>query len=176
MANKRIFIADGTTTETALNYKETETSGNRSWRYYYQRCRLVSPHPGSINGFEPAYNYVMMTLVNIYDPGLIVLPTHRLIKNIKSLNINCLIDQIKENFAVDEYDLQSDKRNFPQLLDMLEGKGLGERPGGKPQNKDGHRHVFGLYTGNNRFYLLTLKDDLDLAQMMPAENLPPGRS
>ena len=31
-------------------------------------------------------------------------------------------------------------------------------------------------TGNNRFYLLTLKDDLDLAQTMPAENFPPGRS
>lgn len=179
MADKRIFIADGHHRyETALNYKrERETSGGADrGDTIISAAGSCSSAPGGAAstpaGFEPAYNYVMMTLVNIYDPGLIVLPTHRLIKNIKSLNTDCLIDQIKENFAVDEYDLQPDKKNFPQLLNMLEGRGFGDHPGGKPQNKDGHRHVFGLYTGNNRFYLLTLKDDLDLAQMMPAEKSP----
>ncbi len=161
MADKRIFIADGHHRyETALNYKK-------------EREGAASSPPE----IEPAYNYVMMTLVNIYDPGLIVLPTHRLIKNIRSLDVNCLIDQIKENFVIDEYELKPDQANLRQLLGMLERRGPGGQsasensPGEKIEGvrEHEHRHAFGLYAGNNKFYLLTLKKDLDPSQMMPAE-------
>ncbi|NQS75129.1 MAG: DUF1015 domain-containing protein [Peptococcaceae bacterium] len=164
MLDKRIFIADGHHRyETALNYKkERETNDAKPQEQAAGSATTTQDAQVS----EPAYNYVMMTLVNIYDPGLIVFPTHRLIRNIVSLDVGRLIEQIKENFIVDEYDL--DKNNFRQLLDMLEKSGLGEQSGQKTQNEGEHHHVFGLYAGNNRFYQLTLKEDLDLAQMMPA--------
>ncbi|MDD4767392.1 MAG: DUF1015 domain-containing protein [Desulfotomaculaceae bacterium] len=178
MADKRIFIADGHHRyETALNYKrERETSAGDGEETTVSAASSCSSTPGgavsSLTEFEPAYNYVMMTLVNIYDPGLVVLPTHRLIRNVESLDINCLIDQIKENFAVDEYDLKPDKGNFQQLLDLMEKRGLGEQSSDETQNGEGRRHVSGLYAGNNKFYLLTLREDLDLSQMMPAEKSP----
>ena len=178
MADKRIFIADGHHRyETALNYKrERETRAGDCEETTVSAASSCSSAPGGTASssieFEPAYNYIMMTLVNIYDPGLVVLPTHRLIRNVESLDINCLIDQIKENFAVDEYDLKADKGNFRQLLDLLENRGLGEQSSDETQNGEGRRHVSGLYAGNNKFYLLTLREDLDLSQMMPAEKSP----
>jgi uncharacterized protein (DUF1015 family) len=191
MEDKRIFIADGHHRyETALNYKaEREASGVDRVDNTVSAASSCSAAPGgtaySPTEFEPAYNYIMMTLVNLYDPGLVVLPTHRLIKNVESLDKNCLLDQIKENFVVEEFKLEPDKGNFRQLLDMLEKRGLDEqgltkesrppvtadtadleKPG---QVEREHRHAFGLYAGDNKFYLLTLKDDIDLSQMMPKE-------
>jgi uncharacterized protein (DUF1015 family) len=176
MEGKRIFIADGHHRyETALNYKrEREAAGGSS-------------KSDAVTAAEPAYNYVMMTLVNLYDPGLVVLPTHRLIKDIKSLDKKYLVEQLKENFTVEEYELEPDRDNFRQLLVMLETRGLGiqnlpedsraqetsaaslERPDKKDKE---HRHAFGLYAGDNKFYLLTVKEDIDLLQMMPKEKSP----
>lgn len=188
MEDKRIFIADGHHRyETALNYKkERETGGGDREDAAVGAASSCAAAPGgtlySTTEVEPAYNYVMMTLVNLYDPGLVVLPTHRLIKNIESLDIDCLLDQIKENFNVEKFELEPDKGNLQKLLDMLARKGLGEDPARvsaagadlkKPvQNQKTHRHAFGLYAGDNKFYLLTLRDDVDLSQMMPKEKSP----
>lgn len=151
---KRIFIADGHHRyETALNYKkEREAAGEND----------------AVTNTEPAYNYVMMTLVNLYDPGLVVLPTHRLIKDVKSLDKKHLVEQLEENFAVEEYELEPARGNFRQLLGMLETTGTAALE--QPEKKDKtHRHAFGLYAGDNKFYLLTLKDNIDLTQIMPKE-------
>jgi uncharacterized protein (DUF1015 family) len=171
MEEKRIFIADGHHRyETALNYKkEREAAGENA----------------AVTNAEPAYNYVMMTLVNLYDPGLVVLPTHRLIKDVKSLDKKHLVEQLKENFAVEEYALEPARGNFRQLLGLLETMGLNVQDPSegsrtpktkgtdaleRPEKKDkAHRHVFGLYAGDNKFYLLTLKDSVDLLQIMPKE-------
>ena len=154
MEEKRIFIADGHHRyETALNYKkEREAAGENA----------------AVINAEPAYNYVMMTLVNLYDPGLVILPTHRLIKDVKSLDKKHLVEQLKENFAVEEYELEPARGNFRQLLGMLETSGTAGME--QPEKKDkAHRHAFGLYAGDNKFYLLTLKDSVDLTQIMPKE-------
>ncbi len=194
MEDKRIFIADGHHRyETALNYKnERETrAGDRIAGAVGATSSCATTPGGKISSsaeVEPAYNYVMMTLVNLYDPGLVVLPTHRLIKNVEGLDKNCLLDQIREYFAVEEFKLEPDKGNFRRLLEVLESRGLGEQSpsenvetletaGAAAQEKPGftgkaHRHAFGLYAGDNKFYLLTLKDDVDLSQMMPKEKSP----
>jgi uncharacterized protein (DUF1015 family) len=170
MEEKRIFIADGHHRyETALNYKKERAAGENA----------------AVTNAEPAYNYVMMTLVNLYDPGLVVLPTHRLIKDVKSLDKKHLVEQLKENFAVEEYALEPARGNFRQLLGLLETMGLnvqdpsegsrtpittGTAALERPEKKDkAHCHAFGLYAGDNKFYLLTLKDSVDLSQIMPKE-------
>jgi uncharacterized protein (DUF1015 family) len=154
MEEKRIFIADGHHRyETALNYKkEQEAAGENA----------------TVTNAEPAYNYVMMTLVNLYDPGLVVLPTHRLIKDVRSLDKKHLVEQLKENFAVEAYELEPARSNFRQLLGMLETMGLDAQDPYEKKDK-GHRHAFGLYAGDNKLYLLTLKDSVDLSQTMPKE-------
>ncbi|BAF60736.1 hypothetical protein PTH_2555 [Pelotomaculum thermopropionicum SI] len=92
MAGKRIFIADGHHRyETALNYKkerEALEGGRGDGAVAAASSCSVTPG-GNIacsTEYEPAYNYVMMNLVNLYDPGLVVLPTHRLVRNVAGLD------------------------------------------------------------------------------------------
>jgi uncharacterized protein (DUF1015 family) len=67
LASKPIYIADGHHRyETALAYRDER--------------RQETSH---IKGNE-AFNFVMITLVSFSDPGLVVLPVHRLIRNLSA--------------------------------------------------------------------------------------------
>lgn len=62
MADKKLIIADGHHRyETALNYRNERRAA------------------AGKNGPDAPYERVMMTLVNAHSPGLLVLPTHRLV-------------------------------------------------------------------------------------------------
>ena len=183
MAGRRIFIADGHHRyETALNYR-----------------RLRREAAGDPPGEQP-YDYVMMTLVNLYDPGLVVLPTHRLVRNVPDLDSDRLLARIGELFTVEPFPLDADRGNFPDFLAALAEKaGAGENcsaresaPAGETVGSGGpagtgvsartedrppapHRHVFGLYCGSGRLYTLTLKDEDALPALMPPEHSPAWR-
>ena len=82
--NENILIADGHHRyETALNYKreEREKAGD-NW-----------------TGAEAA-NGVMMMCVSMNDPGLVVLPTHRLIQNVEPDKVANLPESLKNAFEV----------------------------------------------------------------------------
>ena len=62
----RLLIADGHHRyETALNYRRSRRAAD-----------------GDASGLRP-YDYVMITLTSCDDPGLIVLPTHRVVRQIE---------------------------------------------------------------------------------------------
>ncbi|HKT68081.1 MAG TPA: DUF1015 domain-containing protein [Terriglobales bacterium] len=62
MADQKLIIADGHHRyETALNYRNERRAG------------AASPDP------EAPYERVMMTLINAHSPGMLILPTHRLV-------------------------------------------------------------------------------------------------
>lgn len=168
MADKRIFIADGHHRyETALNYKKEREAQHEAGTDSF--CDGNSGSPCCPPEGEVAYKYVMMTLVNLYDPGLLVLPTHRLIKGVAGLDINRLIEQIKENFTVEEYILGTDG-SIQDLMQLMAKRG-------QPCSTDRqvHPHVFGLYTGKNIFYLMTLKNEDILSEVMPSGKSPAWR-
>lgn len=74
LSDKHIFIADGHHRyETALEFRNE----------MYKKGFLKT-------GKEP-FNYVMMFLANMEDNGLTILPTHRLVKMRKSINIEKLL-------------------------------------------------------------------------------------
>ena len=83
MENKVIFIADGHHRyETALEYRN------------FMRKKLnVS------NSTEYPFDYVMIYLCPMEDDGLIVLPTHRLVKNIE-LNTQNFLEKVKSYFEI----------------------------------------------------------------------------
>lgn len=199
MADKHVFIADGHHRyETALNYKkEREAQGgdqseNEAVAVTSSCCTTPDGNTCCSTDSESAYNYVMMTLVNLYDPGLVVLPTHRLIKNVAGLDKGRLVEQLQENFTVEEHLIAPDKRNFQELLKLMEKRGqaccCGRRqdpiseckstenkagaPGGQPQGVAPHSHVFGLYAGENKFYLLSLRNENAPSDIMPQEKSP----
>ncbi|MCS5696262.1 DUF1015 domain-containing protein [Desulfofundulus thermocisternus] len=151
MAGKRIYIADGHHRyETALAYSR-------------ERRR----EEGDPEGARP-YDYVMMTLVNLYDPGLVVLPTHRLVRNVVNLDVEELLDRIQEHFQVEAFPLAPDRSNFTGFIRELASRGGftgDDRPAADPRTR---RHCFGLYCGSGRLYFLTLRDEGALTRLMPA--------
>lgn len=149
MASMRIFIADGHHRyETALNYRN-ERRG----------------HEGNSQE-DKAYDYVMMTLVNLYDPGLVVLPTHRLVKNVTDFQLEVLLEQVTEHFEVETLSIAGDRSNFNQCIDFLK-----EKSHTNENNESGeipiHNNTFALYAGGNNFYILTLKNNVNLPALMP---------
>jgi len=82
---KPIYIADGHHRyETALAYREYR--------------RELDPH-GS--GSE-AYNYIMMALVSFSDPGIVILPIHRLVRGIPADTIDKFRKELPAYFEVRE--------------------------------------------------------------------------
>jgi uncharacterized protein (DUF1015 family) len=80
----RILIADGHHRyETALNYRRARRHENAS----------SEPQP---------YDYTMMTLVACDDPGLVILPTHRVVKSLPADAIASFAQRAREVFKVEE--------------------------------------------------------------------------
>ena len=55
---------------------------------------------------EKAFNYVMMELVDFSDPGLVVLPLHRLVRGIESSVLMGLGDQLRNFFVLESVPLE----------------------------------------------------------------------
>lgn len=49
-------------------------------------------------------NYKLITLVNIENPGLVILPTHRLIRNIEDFNLETFLKKTNEYFDIKKTD------------------------------------------------------------------------
>ena len=84
MASKPIFIADGHHRyETGVKYREDLVASGQE----------VGPdHPA---------NFTMMMLVGMSDPGLIILPTHRLASGFPGLTIDELARRLAPEFAIE---------------------------------------------------------------------------
>jgi uncharacterized protein (DUF1015 family) len=93
MREQKLVIADGHHRyETALNFRNESRAAKDS-------------NP------EAPYEFVMMTFVNMKDPGLLVLPTHRVVHSLESFSRDKFHDAAKEYFAIEEVDpeLAADK-------------------------------------------------------------------
>jgi uncharacterized protein (DUF1015 family) len=85
LADRPLYIADGHHRyESALSYQRER--------------RAVSP---SVSG-EEAFNFVMMELVAFNDPGLVILPAHRLVRGMSRAALSELAARLKSFFEVEE--------------------------------------------------------------------------
>jgi len=129
LADKKLFIADGHHRyETALAYRDELRNKNPN-------------HTGN-----ELYNFVMMMLVDMDDPGLVILPTHRLVNNIKNFDEKIFLQKASENFSIEKFEIadSSFDRRCSQIQCILDEGGL---------------HTF-VYYGKekNTVYKLQLKD------------------
>ena len=126
LKNKILFIADGHHRyQTAINFAN-EMSGK------YQNYNDDSP-----------FNYRMVILVNMFDEGLSILPTHRLVKK-DEIDINKFLSKLGNYFEIIEKNITNDniiKIEKKIMSDILS------------QNKK----QFVLYL-KNKYYILTLKN------------------
>jgi uncharacterized protein (DUF1015 family) len=94
----RVLIADGHHRyETALEYR----------RLMHPALVAALEPPSSREGEASALrpeDYVMMTLVAFNNPGLVILPTHRVIQDLSGEQLKAYKSRIREKFVVEEFD------------------------------------------------------------------------
>jgi uncharacterized protein (DUF1015 family) len=98
LSSQPLYIADGHHRyETALIYQQERTQEQSQTD-------------------RKAFNYVMMELIEFSDPGLLVLPLHRLIRGITPSVLVKLGDQLRNFFAVESVPLKTGSSDASALL------------------------------------------------------------
>jgi uncharacterized protein (DUF1015 family) len=136
LAGQPLYIADGHHRyESALAYRRERRTGH-------------TPQEAG----EP-FDFVMMSLVDIADPGLIILPAHRLVRGLPASSIDGLMAGLKTCFAIEEHPLN--RENVLSQIGSLLSK-----------NKDGVSLIlYGLR--KEKLLLLELRDFTLVRPMMP---------
>jgi len=111
MRDKKLIIADGHHRyETALNYRNerramaTSASATGVPRERARDGALAREGSSEIAPYELA----MMTFVNMDSPGLVILPTHRVVHGLASFSAERLRDRARDYFSVEEVDASID--------------------------------------------------------------------
>jgi uncharacterized protein (DUF1015 family) len=103
MSDKRLIIADGHHRyETALTYRNERRAAESSAR---ASGRDAAP-----------YEFVMMTFVNMNSPGLLILPTHRLVHSLVSFSEEKFHSAARAFFDIDEVDAAVDAPRATAIL------------------------------------------------------------
>ena len=130
-ADRKLYIADGHHRyETALNYRNY--------------CR-----ENGISKEGDAQDYQMIYLVDMEHPGLVVFPTHRLVRDLETFNKENILEQCKDYFEVEE---KSDVENMEKDLDVLYQQG---------------KKAFGFFCGGDSWVQLTLKSFDSIKELLP---------
>jgi len=128
LKDKILFIADGHHRyQTAINYSNhmKKKTGNKD--------------------IDAPFNYRLVILVNMFDEGLSILPTHRLIKK-KDIDVKVLINKLKDYFDVIEKKVE----NKDKIINI--SKKIKEDLSTKSD------HKIGMYL-KDKYYILNLKDE-----------------
>ena len=120
MAPMRLLIADGHHRyETSLNYRDQHRN-------------------------DPAAQYVMMTFVNMYSPGLRILATHRVLRNLEKFGMSDLLAHADDGWAVHAFDSIADLKHEletarPHAVRIVRCHGETHVPAGAtaPERRDG---------------------------------------
>lgn len=129
LEKKILFIADGHHRyQTSINYaaEKREQTGNKD--------------------SDAPFNYIMVVLCNMFDPGLSILPTHRFIK-MPQMNVNDLSKKLERYFFVEKKSIADIEKDYQKI-------------GKKIMNdiKTDDKHMLALYT-KGMYFILTLKDE-----------------
>ena len=98
---------------------------------------------------NPAAQYQMLAFANTSQEGLIILATHRVVQNLKKFSLQKLIEGLKKRFQITEY-----KFDNPKTQRQAKQKMLAQM---KAEHKS-EKCAFGIYGGNNIFYVAVLQD------------------
>ncbi len=95
---------------------------------------------------NPAAQWLMMTFVNMHNDGLVILPTHRLVGNLKKFDTDELIKKLQENFKITQFEFKEAKEKAQSLMQKRMDKAFEEG-----------LNAFGVYDGKS-FYFIQLKN------------------
>ena len=110
LSSQPLYIADGHHRyETALTYQQERAEEQSD---SFGSSVIASGAKQSLNG-KGAFNYVMMELVDFSDPGLVVLPLHRLVRGIVPSILGGLEDQLRNFFVLESVPLKAGDCQLP---------------------------------------------------------------
>ncbi|MBT4866832.1 MAG: DUF1015 domain-containing protein [Planctomycetaceae bacterium] len=137
LANKPIFIADGHHRyETALNYRNQLRES------------------GDITDETAAGNFVLMHFVGMNDPGLAILPTHRLLSGLPSLSADDLRSALEGSFEIE--DVGTGDSAAQDAWEMIEA--------------DGGQNLLAFGTNDGRWQLARMTDSAAMKQLAPDQS------
>ena len=96
-----------------------------------------------------AQDYQMIFLVDMEHPGLVVFPTHRMVRDLPEFDKDKVLESCKDYFDVEAY---SSVGNMNALLAAKYNEG---------------KKAFAFYCGKGEWYLLTLKDLAVMDEVLP---------
>ncbi len=130
-SDRKIYIADGHHRyETALNYRNY--------------CR-----ENGISKEGDAQDFQMIFLCDMLHPGLVVFPTHRLVRDLDSFDKETVLKKCEKYFNIEKH---TGTDSMEALLSASDLSG---------------KKAFGFYVGNDEWYLLTLKDISVMDSLLP---------
>lgn len=98
LREKQLFIADGHHRyETAINYRNLRIGENPN-------------HTGA-----EAYNFIMAFMTNMFDEGLVVFPTHRLVHGLPQFDLDGLLENLNPFFGAQELAGKQQLKEFLSL-------------------------------------------------------------
>ena len=136
MSRQAVFIADG-------HHRYEAACGYRG--------RRLAEHPG-VSGDE-GFNRVMMYFANLQEEGVVILPTHRLVRELPDAPMEELEQKLQHHFHVEEFPGDADgRRRFLETVGNPEG---------------GQRLVGACFGGDSRYLALRIRDNETLHQLAP---------
>ena len=147
MEAKKLVIADGHHRyETALAYRD--------------ECRARAAKGGGSGGgakSNDAHEFAMMTFVNAHSKGLVILPTHRVVRNLAEFDFERFRKEVSRPFDWYAYPFANAEERPAALAEFR-----------RDLEKTTHgRRGIGAYAGGKAFYLFVLRKGLDLEQGLP---------
>jgi uncharacterized protein (DUF1015 family) len=149
MEKQKLVIADGHHRyETALNYRN--------------ECRARSGLRVNAEKIDPEapYERVMMTFVNTKSEGLMILPGHRVAAHVHDFSWSGVRRYLEPWFTAEEFPFsgsgersEAKKKFLAKLTDARAKRAIGVYPAPGTQKR--------------AFYVLTLRDGVNLAQLLP---------
>ena len=143
MASQKLVIADGHHRyETSLNFRN--------------ECRKRT---GKLIPDAP-YEFSMMTFINTRSEGLTILPTHRVVANLRDFSWSAVRRYLEPWFTSEVFPFQTEAQlseaRTKFLTRLAEAKTL---------------RAIGVYpapeTGSKAFYILTIRPEADISQILP---------
>jgi uncharacterized protein (DUF1015 family) len=136
LADQPLYIADGHHRyESALNYQREKRTSTKA-------------APG-----QQPFDFVMMTLIDFADPGLVILPAHRQVRGLKESSLTGILPSLRSIFKVEE--IPDEKAGGQAQIDKLLAENANEVK------------LLLCGPGKGRFYRLTLTDFTPVKPMIP---------
>jgi uncharacterized protein (DUF1015 family) len=138
IADRPVFIADGHHRyETAINNRDTLAAA------------------GSLAGPDAPANFALMMFVGMSDPGLIILPTHRLVSNLPPLSAEQIKTALAPNFAIEP--VGHGPQAAQETWELIEA--------------DGNQGILGLgTTADGQWLLARLTDGSPMQRLAPDQS------